>query len=427
MRNLKTTRRRADLRAGRDGWYKIRNADGAAGPAAEVLIYDEIGYWGVMAEDLIRDLKEITTGEISLRINSPGGGIFEGIAIYNVLRSHPANVTAYVDSLAASIASVIAMAGDKVVMQPFSQLMIHDGSGMCIGNAADMEDMAEMLNRQSDNIAAVYAARAGGTAAEWRARMQSETWFTAEEAVEAGLADEVVDARREQPEEGDDDPDMSNSWDLSIFNYAGREFAPAPAFAKALAVHHTDTTDGAWDGPGAVAGMPGEASVLKYCHAWESSDGDPDAKGSYKFPHHKTEGGPANLAACRNGLARLSSADIPDGDRAGVEAHLRAHLNDADDSEDGGEDAMDPETGTEPENADGTEREDAAPTPPDEEQPGEDEPEPGEDEPEEEDPEEDTPAKPGPPTDEWAEATAHLINPASDQDDEFATLTEAWK
>jgi hypothetical protein len=104
-------------------------------------------------------------------------------------------------------------------------------------------------------------------------------------------------------------------------------------------VHHTATVDTAWDGPAAVAAMPAEYADLHYCHAWQSADADAsshtagdddedDKKSAFKFPHHAKEGGPANLAACRNGLARLSGANIPDGDRAGVKAHLQAHLDD---------------------------------------------------------------------------------------------------
>lgn len=448
MRNLKTARRRADLRAGRTDWYKIRDAAGEDGPA-EVFVYDEIGFWGVTAEDMIRDLKEITAPQITLRINSPGGGIFEGIAIMNVLRAHPAHVTTHVDSLAASIASVIAMAGDRIVMEPFSQMMIHDGSGLAIGNAADMREMAELLDRQSDNIAAVYADRTGGTAAEFRALMRAETWFTAQEAVEAGLADEVAPTRRRA---GDDDPDMSNTWDLSIFTYAGREFAPPPPIAHLVAtasrVHHTDTVDTAWDGPAAVAAMPNDERVLRYCHAWYDADGDPDAKSTYKFPHHKTEGGPANLAACRNGLARLSSADIPDGDRDGVAAHLRAHLHDGDGDGDGEQEdrirgqATDPAPPGEPQAAAPAAQDQD--TPPGEEpgpQPGPqpddepaDEPEAAaggdqpDDNPDEEEQEESPEQQDAAPADEWQDATAHLLDPpASGQDDEIATLMEAWK
>lgn len=98
----------------------------------------------------------------------------------------------------------------------------------------------------------------------------------------------------------------------------------------AIAVHHTPTTDEPWDGPAAEAAMPDDdASVFHYCFAWVDSSAPAKEKGSYKFPHHKKKGGPANLDACRNGLARLSTAHIPHGDDAGVKAHLQAHLEDA--------------------------------------------------------------------------------------------------
>src|SRR5512139_2253941 len=100
----------------------------------------------------------------------------------------------------------------------------------------------------------------------------------------------------------------------------------------AKGVHNTDVTEGEWDGPGAVAAMPNEAATLWYCHAWKDAEGDPDAKQTYKFPHHRTNGGPAVLNGVRNALARLSSANIPEGDRAGVERHLQAHLNKQEDS-----------------------------------------------------------------------------------------------
>jgi len=101
----------------------------------------------------------------------------------------------------------------------------------------------------------------------------------------------------------------------------------------AVSVHHTATVDESWDGPGATAAMPNDSTVLRYCHAWYDPNGDPDDKTTWKFPHAKSKGGPANLSACRNGLARLSSANIPSKDTAGVRAHLQAHLDDAKKSE----------------------------------------------------------------------------------------------
>ncbi len=210
--------------AGAADWYRITNlAD-----SAEVVIYEEIGWWGTTAASFMDELKQITAGRITLRLNSPGGDVFDGVAIMNVLRSHPAAITTQVDGLAASIASVIALAGDRIVMQPGSTMMIHDASGMCYGQAPDMRELADMLDRHSDNIASLYAERAGGTVAEWRERMRGESWFSAEEAVAVGLADEVGQRRN------DDDPDpvVTNSWDLAArFRYPGRSAAPAPVLA----------------------------------------------------------------------------------------------------------------------------------------------------------------------------------------------------
>lgn len=206
-------------------WYRISNT--ADPDEAEVMLYDEIGGWfGATADRLIAELKGVTAPRMRVRINSPGGSVFEGIAIANALRAHPANVTVQVDGVAASIASVIAMAGDRIEMAPNSMLMIHDASGVCMGNAADMEDMAELLDLVSDNIADAYAARAGGTREQWRERMRAETWYLPEDAVAAGLADEAVQAPKSVPDDPDEDddedePDMARAFDLAAYGYQG--------------------------------------------------------------------------------------------------------------------------------------------------------------------------------------------------------------
>lgn len=213
-------------------WYRIQNvADGE--DTTEIHIYDSIGGWmGLSAQEFIADLKEVKTEKISLHINSPGGSVFEGIAIHNAVWQHPANVTVYVDALAASIASVIAMAGDEVVMVSNSQMMIHDAMGITIGNAGEMREYADLLDRISDNIASMYSERAGGTAAEWRERMRAETWYSPDEAVDAKLANRVH-SKSDKNASNKEDGVPDNRWDLSIFNYAGRENAPAPAAAPA--------------------------------------------------------------------------------------------------------------------------------------------------------------------------------------------------
>ena len=216
---------------------------------------DEIGYWGVTAQDFVDELLAIDSKTIELHVNSPGGDVFDGIAIMNALADHPATVNVMVDGLAASAASYIALAGDTVRMNRASQMMIHDAAGMCWGNAADMESMKALLDRISDTIAELYSAKAGGTVEEWRDLMRAETWYSAAEAVEAKLADEAVagpkgadgdedeepdeDAEEADPDDDesddesegddeDDDPSAKFAAAYARFTYAGRAQAPAP-------------------------------------------------------------------------------------------------------------------------------------------------------------------------------------------------------
>lgn len=220
------------LHVNKRDWYTIK---AHASGAADIFVYDEIGFWGVSAHGFVQDLQALDTQAINLRINSPGGDVFDGIAIYNALRNHPASVSVTVDGLAASIASVIAMAGDTITMGRGAQMMIHDALAMCVGNAADMRQTAALLDKCSDNIAGFYADKAGGDVADWRATMAAETWYTADEAVAAGLATSVA-ALAPAPE---DLP--ANKWDLGVFTYAGREQAPAPLARRQVAPVVRDT------------------------------------------------------------------------------------------------------------------------------------------------------------------------------------------
>lgn len=207
----------------RPPWYQIRNAaPDAAGPA-ELLIYDEIDSWmGVSAEQLARDIAALDDSrELVVRINSPGGNVYDGVAILNSLRGHPGRVTVVVDGLAASAASIIAMGGDEIVMNRNSELMVHNGRAMAVGGAEDMRKMADRLEAVNANLATIYAERAGGTAEEWRAVMAAETWYSAEEAVAAGLADRVEAGK-------DDARAIAARFDLSIFAHAGRSQSPPP-------------------------------------------------------------------------------------------------------------------------------------------------------------------------------------------------------
>ena len=227
-----------------NGWYTINNrAEEAQGAdTADVYIYAEIGdSWfaeSVTAAQFVKDVAGLDVGQINLHLNSPGGDVYDGIAIANVLRQHDATVTVYVDGLAASAASFIAMAGDEVVMGKGSELMIHDSWGICIGNAEDMATMSSQLDHVSNNIASMYVDKAGGDTQFWRDAMLAETWYTAEEAVEAGLADRVMPLKRGKNGEG-----SKNKFDLSIFNHAGRAQAPPPPILARLTSNRNTSID----------------------------------------------------------------------------------------------------------------------------------------------------------------------------------------
>jgi len=190
----------------RPSWYEIKNQDGDG--EADLFIFNEIGYGGVTAEAFMTDLRRITAEKINLHLNSPGGDVFDGIAIHNALKEHPAFVNVVVDALAASIASVIAMAGNKIIMARHSSMMIHEAHGMAMGDAETMLTMATRLNTWSDQIANIYQERVPGSkTSTWRNRMKAETWYTEKEAVAAGLADEVGAKATAQ-----------NSFDLSAYH-----------------------------------------------------------------------------------------------------------------------------------------------------------------------------------------------------------------
>jgi len=206
------------------------------GTVATMRLYDPVDSWGDIFGVSAKEFSVALDGlpdeveEIRLHINSPGGDVFDGIAILNALRAHSARVVAVVDGIAASAASFIACGADELVMAQNSELMIHDAWGVCVGNAADMVSMADMLGRLSDNIASIYFDKAGGDMAQWRAAMAAESWYSADEAVAVGLADRV-DRKKAA---------AKNSFDLSMFTYPGREAAPTPTRTVAAAPAEPD-------------------------------------------------------------------------------------------------------------------------------------------------------------------------------------------
>jgi ATP-dependent Clp endopeptidase proteolytic subunit ClpP len=184
-------------------WYDFR----AQARGAEIVIYDEIGAFGIPAKAFLDELKALgPVAELTVRINSPGGSVFDGVAIYNALKRHDAAVTVWIDGIAASIASMIAMAGDELVMPENAMLVLHDPSGLVAGTASDMRAMAEALDRMKAGMVAAYCDKSGRDETEIEALMQAETWLSAQEAVALGLADRVEEPVR-----------MAAHFDLSRF------------------------------------------------------------------------------------------------------------------------------------------------------------------------------------------------------------------
>ena len=174
-------------------WFRFENK----AEVSELFIYDAIfpddGFSrGVGAAEFQKQLNEVKAPKLNLYLNSPGGLVSDGTTIYNALKQHPATVNVRVMGMAASIASVIAQAGDTIEMSPGSLMMIHEASAFTIGTASDHRKSAEVLDTMTTSIAGIYAARSGKDTSHWRALMSAETWFSDQEAVVAGLADSVV-------------------------------------------------------------------------------------------------------------------------------------------------------------------------------------------------------------------------------------------
>ncbi|WP_345848163.1 head maturation protease, ClpP-related, partial [Shewanella algae] len=165
-------------------WYSLKAATNGE---AELMIYDEIGGWGITAKQFARDLKDLgKITQLTARIHSPGGDVFEGMAIYNILKNYPAHKVAHIDGLAASMASVIAMAFDEVVMPENAMMMVHKPWGGTMGDADDMRKYADLLDKVEGNLVGAYRDKTGMTDEQLHALLAEETWLTGREAVEKG-------------------------------------------------------------------------------------------------------------------------------------------------------------------------------------------------------------------------------------------------
>jgi len=172
-------------------WYNIQNK---AGETADIYIFDEIGTYGVTAQDFISEIKGLKDMPINLRINSLGGDVFDGMAMYNVIKRREAKTTVYIEGIAASIATIIALGADEVIMAENSLFMIHNAWGGTSGEAKDMRKTAETLDKITSELTEIYVKKTGLSVDALAEMMDEETWLNAQEAFDLGFVDTISDS-----------------------------------------------------------------------------------------------------------------------------------------------------------------------------------------------------------------------------------------
>lgn len=189
-------------------WNWIKDSDETRTLRLEGPI-DEESFWGdEITPQMFRDELNACEGDVTVWINSPGGNVFAAAEIYTMLKDYKGSITVKIDAIAASAASVVAMAGDVVQMSPVAMLMIHDPSTVAMGNTKDMEKAIEVLNEVKESIINAYASKSGLSHARIANLMSNETWMNAKKAVELGFADEVLfEAKQKASEEPEQTPD----------------------------------------------------------------------------------------------------------------------------------------------------------------------------------------------------------------------------
>jgi len=258
----------------------------------ELLVYDSIGesWWGdgVTAKSIKAKLDEAgDVNKITVRINSPGGDVFEGSAIYSLLSQHKAEVEMYIDGLAASAAFTVAMAGDKIHISESAMMMCHNAWGMCIGDAREMEKTAEVLQKVSSTMCDIYSKKCGMSAEEVQLLMDAETWMNAADAVEKGFADDVITRTEEEDKEA---KALAGSWDLSKMRLKNKPKAE-------------ETTEGDEVDPAADAECECDCPECKDGNCAECSD--PDCEDPNCEGHEEEPGEASKAAADQAEIARL--------------------------------------------------------------------------------------------------------------------------
>lgn len=255
-------------------WYEIKAKSESE---SDVLIYNEIGGWGITAEAFANDIGKIKAKTINVRINSPGGSAFDAFAIFNALRNHEARIVAHVDGLAASAASVIMLAGDETRIAKNGYVMIHEASSGAWGPAGYLRKQADLLEKLNGTIADTYAGKTKKSRTEMLAMMSEETWFTADEAKAAGLVDSITDEAKDLP---------------ASAHAAAARFQKTPENLRRIAAMYIDPSDpnastGA-NAPGAKVANPSLEKTMNLENFKAFATEHPEAVASYLDQGKKT-------------------------------------------------------------------------------------------------------------------------------------------
>lgn len=243
-------------------WYNLK---AAADKTPVLSIFDDIGAYGVSAKSFLNDLRTVTTDEVDVEINSPGGDVFAGLAIYNGLRASGKKINVKVLGLAASAASLVAMAGDTIEMPENAFMMIHNPWGFAMGGADEMRNTADVLDKIGAGLVSTYAKRTGKTDQEITALLDAETWMTAQEAVDAGFATSVTTALAVKASYSEDrlpeNVRLAFKAQAPTPDASAPAEAPAPVFGETLAAHVQIIANAA--GLGQYAAMWGTDPALR--------------------------------------------------------------------------------------------------------------------------------------------------------------------
>ncbi len=320
-------------------FWEFRAAAEGEDNGADLLLYGEISdstWWGdeVTPKQFKEDMDALgDIDTLNVYINSPGGDVFAGSAIYSMLKRHKAHVNTIIDGLAASAASVVAMAGDTVIMPKNAMMMIHNPSCIVWGDANECRKMAETLDKVRESMVAAYQDKCGLDAGQITQMMDDEKWMGAEECKELGFCDEIENAKQVAASlSGRILSINGRKFDLSRFKNMPKVFVPRAGVAPSDVSREKAPEDEAWNAP-ALGDFTDkswddlteeERRQIAGHYAW-AAEMPPETFGDLKLPHHRASDGAIVWDGVANCAARLGQTDIPSEDVSKVQSHLGSH------------------------------------------------------------------------------------------------------